>query len=201
GEKTGIEIPYEEGGLIPSSEWKMRRFKQKWIESETLSIAIGQGYDLVSPLQNARMIAMVANGGRKITPHLLKEILGPDRKTVRIQGSTVGEKVIPDEVLKPVQEGLIAVVHGEGTARRLRASPNKIAGKTGTAQGVGYGSKLRGERVRDHALFVSYAPYDDPKIAVSVIVENGGHGGSDAAPVAQAVIDAYLGKKEGSDVR
>lgn len=193
GQKTGIEIPYEEGGLIPSSEWKMKRFKQPWIESETLSIAIGQGYDLVSPIQNARMIAMIANGGHEIAPHLLKGILDADRKVLRSGEPKMGPQVIPTEILKPIQEGLIGVVQGEGTARALRASPYKIAGKTGTAQVVGNESKFRGER-RDHAWFVAYAPYDNPKIAVAVLVENGGHGGVAAAPVAQAVIDTYLGK-------
>ena len=194
GEKTGIDIPYEEGGLIPSSEWKMRRLKQPWIESETLSIAIGQGYDLVSPLQNARVIAMIANGGHALTPHLFKEILDLDRHILRQGNTLLGPQVIPSEVLKPIQEGLIGVVQGEGTARALRASPYKIAGKTGTAQVVGYESKLRGERARDHAWFISYAPYDNPKIAVAVLVENGGHGGVAAAPVAKAVIDTYCGK-------
>ncbi len=195
GAKTGIEIPYEQGGLIPSSEWKMKRFKQPWIQSETLSIAIGQGYDLATPLQNARMIAIIANGGRMITPHLGKMVLGNNRQVLRTIETTVGPPFIKPEVLDLIQKGLIGVVHGAGTAGRLRSSPHKIAGKTGTAQVIGYESKAaRGERTKDHAWFVAYAPYDDPKIAVSVIVENGGHGGAAAAPVAQAVIDAYLGE-------
>lgn len=191
GVKTGIDIPFEKAGLIPSTDWKMNRYKQKWIESETLSISIGQGYDLVTPLQNARMIAMLANGGRMITPHLGKEILSPDKKRLSMISFPVGEPQISEENLKSIREGLIAVVQGAGTAGRLKTSLYKIAGKTGTAQVTGYESKIQ---MKDHALFVGYAPYDNPKIAVSVIVENGGHGGSDAAPVAQAVIDTYLGK-------
>jgi len=195
GMKTGIEIPYEQSGLIPSTEWKMRRYKTDWIESETLSIAIGQGYDLVTPLQNARMAAMLANGGRPLTPHLGKAILDENRHVVREISYPLGEPVMKPEVLSVIQEGMKSVVHGAGTAGRLKASKYKIAGKTGTAQVTGYESKIQ---LKDHALFVSYAPYDDPKIAVSVIVENGGHGGSDAAPVAQKVIDAYLDKVMGN---
>lgn len=195
GEKTGIEIPFEKSGLIPSSEWKMKRYKKPWIESETLSIAIGQGADLVTPLQNARMIAMIANGGRPLTPHLGKAILDAHHHIVQEIKKSPGVSVIKPEVLKLIQEGLIGVVYGQGTAGRLRSSPYKIAGKTGTSQVIGYESKrARTERTKDHAWFVAYAPYDNPKIAVSVLVENGGHGGSAAAPVAQAVIDAYLGK-------
>lgn len=195
GEKTGIEIPYEQPGLIPSSEWKLKRYKEPWIESETLSIAIGQGYDLVTPLQSARMIAMIANGGRMITPHLAKSILDGNRQKIKDIDIPLGAPQISEEILKPIRDGLIGVVQGQGTAGRLKASPFKIAGKTGTAQVVGYESKVaKGERTNDHAWFVAYAPYDDPKIAVAVVVENGGHGGAAAAPVAQAIIDTYLSK-------
>ncbi len=197
GEKTGIDIPSEQTGLIPSAEWKLKRFKQPWIESETLSIAIGQGYDTVTPLQNARMIATIANGGHPLVPHLAKEILSIDRKVLHTYSKPLGESVVSPENLKWIQEGLIGVVHGVGgTAGRLKNDPHKIAGKTGTAQVVGYESKIANSGGnRDHAWFVAYAPYDDPKIALAVVVENGGHGGAAAAPVAQAVIDAYLEEK------
>ncbi len=191
GQKTGIEIPYEQAGLIPSTEWKMRRYKTPWIESETLSISIGQGYDLVTPLQNAYMAAMVANGGRAFKPHFGQYILNAVGEREKNFDQPLGEPALSEKNLNLVRQGLIDVVHGAGTARRLQASPYKIAGKTGTAQVVGYDAKIQ---VKDHALFVSYAPYDNPKIAVSVIVENGGHGGSDAAPVALKIIDTYLSK-------
>lgn len=197
GEKTGIEIPYEQPGLIPTSEWKMKRYKQPWIESETLSISIGQGYDLVTPIQNARMVAMIANGGRPLTPHLGLGIMNGRHEVIRAISRPLGEPVMRPADLEIIRKGAIAVVHGAGTAGRLKASPFKIAGKTGTAQVVGYDSKVRGERAKDHAWFVAYAPYDDPKIAMVVFVEHGGHGGSDAAPVAKAVIDTYLSKTLG----
>ncbi len=204
GEKTGVDLPFEQSGLIPSSEWKLKRFKQPWIESETLSISIGQGYDLVTPLQNARMIAMIANGGYPLHPHAGKNILDAQKQVVRelsfpVSPSTTGapSAVVPPEELQWIQKGLIDVVHGAGgTAGRLRASPYKIAGKTGTAQVIGYESKrARSQDTNDHAWFVCYAPYDHPQIAMAVVVENGGHGGAAAAPVALAVIEAYLGKQ------
>lgn len=195
GQKTGIEIAYENKGLIPSSEWKQKRYQQEWIESETLSVAIGQGYDLVTPVQAAKMVAMIANGGRSIVPHMGRTV--SDRETgvqSPIEFET-GEPVIQAEFLAVIQQGLIDVVHGAGTAKRLRQSPYKIAGKTGTAQVIGHDSGAKQtERTKPHGWFIAYAPYDDPKIAVSVIVENGGGGSSAAAPVAMEVINAYLGK-------
>ncbi|MBI4412070.1 MAG: penicillin-binding protein 2 [Deltaproteobacteria bacterium] len=195
GQKTGIEIAYEQPGLIPSSEWKMKRYKQPWIDSETLSIAIGQGYDLVTPLQAARMISMVANGGRPLRPHLGKGVLDPARRLLKEFKVSPGAPVIPEKELKLVAQGVIDVVHGVGTATKLKVSPYKIAGKTGTAQVVGHDSGVRAAgRTLAHGWFVAYAPYDDPKIAVAVIVENGGSGSGAAAPVAMGVIDTYLGK-------
>lgn len=191
GHKTRIDIPYEQSGLIPSEAWKLKRHKKPWIESETLSVSIGQGYNLVTPLQAAYMAAMLANGGRSLTPHLGKELLDQNRNVVRKISHPLGDPIIKPEILSVIHRGMVSVVHGAGTAGRLQASKYKIAGKTGTAQVTGYESKLQ---FRDHAWFVAFAPYDDPKIAVSVIVENGGHGGSDAAPVAQKVIDTYLDK-------
>jgi penicillin-binding protein 2 len=194
GKKTGIEIPYEQAGLVPSSEWKKRRYKQDWIASETLSVSIGQSYNLVTPLQNAVMVAMVANGGYKVTPHLGKEIIGLDGKVIRrIAYDKQKTDLVGVPALEFVKKGMIEVVHGAGTAKRLRKSPYKIAGKTGTAQVVGHGSKVKkGVKTEPHALFVAFAPYDNPKIAVSIIVEHGRGGSSTAAPIAMQIIDTYL---------
>lgn len=198
GEKTGIEIASENAGLIPSSAWKEKRFKTPWIASETLSIAIGQGYDLVTPLQAAKMVAMIANGGYNITPHLGLKLYHLATKESEWLKPPGGEKKIKDEYVKLLQQGMINVIHGEGTARRLQQSPNKIAGKTGTAQVVGHDSKLAAsEKTKPHGWFVAYAPYDDPKIAVAVIVENGGGGGAVAGPVAMTIIDTYLESLKG----
>jgi penicillin-binding protein 2 len=195
GEKTGIKIPYEKSGLVPTKEWKKKRYDQDWIESETLSVSIGQSYNLVTMMQNARMAAMIANGGSLVTPHLVNELIDasgtaevfpkPEAVETSLQGS-LG--------LKVAKEGMIAVVHGYGTATRLRQSPYKIAGKTGTAQVVSSHNKTR--RTENHGLFIAFAPYDDPKIAVAVMVENGGGGSSAAAPIAHKLIDTYLSSLE-----
>ena len=196
GRVTGIDIPFEKGGLVPSSAWKEKRYKQKWIESETLSIAIGQGYDLVTPLQNAKLAAMIANGGYEVTPHLGVEIRDRNGLVIsKIEQPLKTTELSGDEAVTWAQKGMIEVVHGAGTARKLQSSPYKIAGKTGTAQIIGHDSgKAKTKHTEDHGLFIAFAPYDDPKIAVSVIVENGRGGALAAAPVAQAIIDTYLGK-------
>lgn len=196
GSTTGIDIPFEKSGLVPTSAWKKARYGQDWIESETLSIGIGQSYDLVTPLQNAKVVSMIANGGYAVTPHLGQVILNQD-------GSVYKELTYPKKTtdltgasaIEWVKKGMIQVVQGNGTAARLKVSPYKIAGKTGTAQVIGHESTARrGKSTENHALFIGFAPYDDPKIAISVIVENGGYGATTAAPVAMKVIDTYLRK-------
>ncbi len=197
GSKTGIEIPYERSGLVPSSEWKEKRYKQKWIESETLSVAIGQSYNLVTPLQNAVAAGLIANGGYRVWPHLGLEVIDKQGKIVeKIEGKNKKTELIDTVALDWIKKGMIEVVHGYGTAKRLRQSPNKIAGKTGTAQVVSHDSKMTGAKTIAHGLFIAFAPYDDPKIAVSVVVEHGRGGSATAAPVAMQVIDAYLKKEE-----
>ncbi|OGQ07357.1 MAG: penicillin-binding protein 2 [Deltaproteobacteria bacterium RIFCSPLOWO2_12_FULL_40_28] len=195
GQKTGIDLPFEQAGLIPSEEWKMQRYKQPWVASETLSIAIGQGYDLVTPLQAATMVSMIANGGYSLVPHVgvaIRDVYGSVIKDIP---STKGARIVPENIVQWIQKGMIEVIHGEGTAKKLKASPYKIAGKTGTAQVVGHDSGIsQSGRHIAHGWFMAYAPYDDPKIAIAVIVENGGSGSGAAAPVAMAVIDEYLKK-------
>jgi penicillin-binding protein 2 len=196
GSKTGIDMPSEKAGLIPTAEWKERVRQQKWIESETLSIAIGQGYDLVTPLQNAVVAAMVANGGYRVTPHLGLAIEDGNHKKVRtIFYTPMATALTNSAALEWVKKGMIEVVHGNGTAKKLKNSHYKIAGKTGTAQVIGHDSQVKlSKNTESHALFIAFAPYDDPKIAVSVIVEHGKGGSLAAAPVAQKVIDTYLAK-------
>ncbi|MBU1917504.1 penicillin-binding protein 2 [bacterium] len=197
GAKTGIEIPYEKSGLVPTSAWKEKRYKQKWYESETLSVSIGQSYNLVTPLQNAVVAAMVANGGYKVWPHLGKALFDQQGSLVNeIKGKTEPTTLVGSKGLEWAKKGMIEVVHGYGTAGRLKQSPNKIAGKTGTAQVVGHGAKVKkGVNTENHGLFIAFAPYDDPKIAVSVVVEHGRGGSATAAPVAMKVIDAYFRSK------
>lgn len=204
GSKTGIEIPFEQSGLVPSTEWKQKRYHEKWYESETLSVAIGQSYNLVTPLQNAVVASMVANGGYRVRPHLGKEILDTHGNVDQeINFPKTETELVGSEALAWVKRGMIEVVHGYGTAKKLKSSPYKIAGKTGTAQVVSAGSKLSGSRKAEaHALFIAFAPYDDPKIAISVVVEHGRGGSLAAAPIAMEIIDTYLdglyGKNDGS---
>lgn len=189
GERTGIALPHERTGLIPTTAWKVKARGTPWQQGETLSIAIGQGYDTATPLQAAVMIATVANGGRLVHPHLVAEGTQQSRET----------QEIPPNVIGPIQDGLAEVVASPaGTAHRLAALDLDIAGKTGTAQVI---SLLKGRghgRFADHAWFVAYAPARDPQIAVAVFVEHGGHGGATAAPIAGELIKEYLsdGQKE-----
>lgn len=193
GLPTGIEIPFEKPGLIPTKAWKKKRYGERWYESETLSVAIGQSYNLTTPIQNAVAAAVVANGGYRVTPHLGMEIRDRDRVVEKITYPREKTPLAGAEALAWVKKGMIEVVHGYGTARGLRNSPFKIAGKTGTAQVVGHGVRVRkGFRTYAHALFIAFAPYDNPKIAVSVMVEHGGSGSATAAPIAMKVIEAYL---------
>ena len=195
--KTGIELPFEQSGLIPTKEWKKRARKQEWLESEMLSVAIGQSFNLVTPLQNAVVAAMVANGGYRVIPHLGKELIHENGKVKKINFEKIKTNLAGTEGLKIVKDGMIAVVHGRGTATRLRLSPNKIAGKTGTAQVISHGRKAKkGVNTENHAWFIAFAPYDNPTIAVSVIVEHGRGGSATAAPIAMQIIDTYFKKDE-----
>lgn len=204
GSPTGIDIGGEVGGLLPSEAWKARRFKQPWYPGETVITGIGQGYVLATPLQLAHATAILANEGKSIRPHFLRAV--QESKS----GVTVARALSPhiplsisQESLELVRAAMIDVTRPGGTAAQAgKDSPYAIAGKTGTAQVIGqkqgerYVESRTPERLRDHALFIAYAPAEDPKIALAVIAENGGHGGSTAAPIARQVMDYYLlGKK------
>jgi len=200
GKKTGIDLEGEASGLLPSQEWKMKHFKQKWYTGDTVSVGIGQGYSLVTPLQLAAATATLANDGIAYKPHLLMEV----KNSVTNQISRLENKPIFDLKLDPanidlVKRAMVAVTQPGGTAVSASAgAPYSIGGKTGTAQVVGmkqgekYDASKLDERHRDHAWFISFAPADKPKIAVVVLAENGGHGGGTAAPIARKVMDYYL---------
>jgi penicillin-binding protein 2 len=199
GEKSGIDLVGEKAGLLPSREWKRNQKDQTWYPGETLITGIGQGYHQVTPLQLARATATLANKGKVVTPFLVDKIVtAHDTRP----GPETHDRTIP---LKPsnintVIEGMINVVHSaHGTAKGINKDISyQIAGKTGTAQVLGikqnakYNENSIDFKFRDHALFISFAPANDPKIAVAVIVENGGHGGSVAAPIAGQVIKQFL---------
>ena len=200
GKKTGIDIEGEASGLLPSQEWKMKRHKQKWYAGDTISVGIGQGYNLTTPLQLAFATAVLAGNGTAFRPHLVKQVLNNNNEVVREIGThpLYTLDLDPDNV-RVVRNALVDVTQPGGTAALAgTGAAYSFAGKTGTSQVIGMKqgekydeSKIR-ERHRDHALFISYAPAEYPKIALSVLVENGGHGGSAAAPIARLVMDYYL---------
>jgi len=200
GRSTGIKLAHERRGLIPTAAWKKKRFKESWQAGETLSISIGQGFNLVTPLQMAVFIAAVGNGGTLYRPRIVRTIKDSDGNIVKsIDPEITGGLPASRETLALVQKGLLEVVHGSrGTARRIRVKGIEIAGKTGTAQvfsrkaGEKFDNKSLKKTMRDHAWFVSYAPAKAPEIAIAVIIEHGEHGSSTAAPVAGALIEKYL---------
>ena len=209
GEKTGIDLDGESAGLLPSRDWKQRRWKQPWYPGETVIAGIGQGYHLTTPLQLATAVAMLANGGKRIEPRLVQAVRDPLAHEWQPQPRGRQTQVaIKPEHLEAVREGMMDVMRPGGTASAAAAGASyTIAGKTGTAQVVGIkqGERYDASRVsrqyRDHALFIAYAPAENPTIAVAVMVENGGHGGSTAAPIARAVFDYYLTGKRPGDMK
>lgn len=204
GRRTGMDLHGEVEGLLPTPQWKARRWKQKWYPGETVIVGIGQGYTLVTPLQLAQATAMLANNGTAMRPHIVSAIQETTSGVSKPTPVTVMDRVaIKPEHLEIVKTAMRDVTLPGGTAASVGAnSPYAIAAKTGTAQVIGvkqnekYDEKNVDERHRDHALFIAFAPLDDPKIALAVIVENGGHGGSAAGPIARKVMDYYLLGKE-----
>ncbi len=199
GSRSGIDITGESAGILPSQEWKMKRFKQKWYAGETISVGIGQGYNTYTPLQLAQAIAAIANDGVMFRPHIVDyvEDVVTRARTV-IEPHPLHTIPLKPEHLKVVKDALVGV-NKEGTgARAFAGAPYVSAGKTGTAQviaikqGEKYIESRVAERFRDHALFIAYAPADKPKLAVAVLVENAGFGARAAAPIARKVFDYWL---------
>lgn len=195
--KTGIDLPSEKSGHIPN--WQNRK---NMMESDVLSLVIGQSYNQVTPLQLAKMVSMIANGGFEVRPHLVTKLLNHNGETVRVLRNEKKKTDLVDHAaMEWVKKGMIEVVHGRGTAKKLKQSEYKIAGKTGTAQVFRYDQETKKlVELDDHALFVGFAPYDNPEIAVAVVVEHGKGGSRAAAPVAMAVIDSYLDHKKKEEV-
>lgn len=200
GKRSEFDIKGEIEGLLPTPDWKRRRFKQPWYPGETVIVGIGQGYTLVTPLQLAQATSILANQGIAMRPHLVTKIQN------ELSGKTqmVPHKILDRLQLNPnnveiVKRGMVDVTMPGGTAASVGANAGySIAAKTGTAQVIGikqnekYNESAINERHRDHALFIAYAPAENPTIALAVIVENGGHGGSAAGPIARKVMDYYL---------
>jgi penicillin-binding protein 2 len=193
GQPTGIDLyPNERIGLLATPEWKLENYKllglrkpEPWQPGETLSAAIGQGFSSFTPLQMANYIATLANGGTRYKPYLVKEIISPEGEVLaRFEPEIQAEVGLKPETVQAIHEGMNLVTKGEGTATSyFRGFPVQLAGKTGTSQNP-HGA--------DHGWFVGFAPYENPEIAVAVIVEQGGHGGSAAAPVARRIFETYF---------
>lgn len=206
GQITGIDLEGERRGILPSREWKRNAYKkpsqQRWYAGETVSVAVGQGYNAFTLLQLAQATSVLANDGVYMKPHLVRELEDPQTGEIQ-RPVTEPSHIIPlkQEDINAVKKALIEVTR-TGTARRAFAdAPYQAAGKTGTAQvfslrGAKYNASAIDERLRDHALFMAYAPADDPQIAIGLIVENAGWGATVAAPVARAVFDYWLLERE-----
>ena len=200
GKKTGIDLEGEIAGVLPSREWKARRSKQPWYPGETVIAGIGQGYNLVTPLQLAVATAALANGGTVYRPELVQAIIDSRTGQRRVIAPQVMNQIkISPADLQVVVSAMVDVTRPGGTASVANAgAPYLIAAKTGTAQVVGIkqGEKYDAKRIlaihRDHAVYIAFAPADAPRIAIAVLVENGMHGGTTAAPIARAVMDYYL---------
>ncbi|MCH8070437.1 MAG: penicillin-binding protein 2 [Proteobacteria bacterium] len=213
GKETGLDMVDEADGLVPSRAWKRQAFRnradQVWFPGETVIASIGQGYMLTSPLQLANATAALAARGKRFTPHLVAAFEDPltGRRTLiapeRLPDVNIKNDFFWDSVLSAMHD---VMQSNTGTARAAgRGAPYQMAGKSGTSQVISisqdeeYDEEQIDERLRDHALFISFAPFDNPRIAVAVIVENGASGSRVAAPIARAIMDEYLGINAGVD--
>lgn len=200
GSLTRVNLIGEKPGLVPTKDWKLKARREEWLAGETISASIGQGFNLVTPIQQARLLATVANGGVVLKPYLVRRIKDKDGRVIKEIFPSIEKRLEsrPD-TLSIIRKGLFGVVNEKrGTGWRARLKQITVAGKTGTAQVVRLKKDPKSEedeeipyKHRDHAWFVGYAPYENPEIAVAVIVEHGGHGGSAAAPIVRKIIETY----------
>ncbi|RHM57801.1 penicillin-binding protein 2 [Mitsuokella sp. AF33-22] len=186
GQKTGIDLPYEATGLVANRRYKEKNFDDgEWYLSETFDAAIGQGFNLVTPLQAAMVMGEIAADGKRYKPHVVNRILAPDGSVVKeFQPELLSQLDVPEEDIKLVQDGLHDVTKYGTAASSFRGFTVDIAGKTGTAEN---------SQGRDHGWFVAYGPFDNPNIVVAVIVENGGYGSQSAVPIGRKILEAAFG--------
>jgi penicillin-binding protein 2 len=195
GSRTGIDIGQEVSGLVPTPDWKMKVHKDRWYPSETMSVAIGQGPLMITPLQMAMVQGEIATNGRRVTPHLRMGL--PDARSARTEP---GENMVSPHSLAVVRDAEWAVVNEWGTGTRAAIKGRDVCGKTGTAQVYVASAGVKEENLppemRDHAWFVGFAPRDNPRISFAVIVEHGGHGGEAAAPIVKRVLEKFFESEE-----
>jgi penicillin-binding protein 2 len=200
GRRTGIALGNESPGIVPTRAWKERRFKEVWLKGETVSASIGQGFNLTTPMQLAVAYAAIANGGTIFRPRILLRQAGPD-ETVEPgpDPEPLGRVPVSPGHLATITHALEGVIHGEGgTGRRARIPGVRVAGKTGTSQVVRLKvtEDLEEEEIpfkfRDHGWFAAFAPVEAPEIVVIALAEHGGHGGSAAGPIVNAILTRYF---------
>jgi len=200
GVKSGIDLPNEKQGLVPSTQWKRERMKEKWYAGETISVSIGQGQVSVTPVSMAVYMATLANGGTRVTPHLLKAVDdGSGWKPVPAPAAQSKIEIDPEK-LDAIREGLWMVVNVPGgTGGTARIAGHDVAGKTGSAQVISNAGRMAArttKNLRDHGWFVFFAPKENPKIAGVIFAEHGIHGGN-AARIAHHVLDTFFAKQDG----
>ncbi|MGH7884421.1 MAG: penicillin-binding transpeptidase domain-containing protein, partial [Thermodesulfobacteriota bacterium] len=195
GSETGFDLT-EKSGVAPSREWKLKNFKKPWYKGETAIAAIGQGYLTVTPMQVNVMTAAIANEGTILKPVIVKNISNKYPSTE----NNLQKNYINQSITQKIKEALRGVVNDAGgTGSRAKSNIVEIAGKTGTAQVVALGTEKNNKKYTDHAWFTSYAPAEDPEIAVTVLIENGGKGGAVAAPIAKEIIETFYKLKNKPD--
>lgn len=197
GIPTGIALEHEKPGIIPDTPWKRKRFNQPWFPGETLSVAIGQGYVVATPLQMAVMLSTVVNGGVRYRPQYVKRIESTDGTPIwEMQPEILADNKLKKSTVEQLKSAMRDVVmSGHGTGSKAKVAGVEVGGKTGTAQAIGVKDEGRRDSrtKKDHAWFIGFAPVDQPEIVIAVLAEHsGGHGGSDAAPVAQKVMERYF---------
>jgi len=210
GQLTGIDLENERRGVLPSPEWKRQTYKrpeqQKWYAGETISVGIGQGYNSFTPLQLAHAVANLSNNGVVMKPHLVKMVENGTNKARKLTVPKESYRIpLKQENIDFVRQAMVGVTKEGTSARSFANAPYISGGKTGTAQAaamsksVKYDASKIAERLRDHSLYIAFAPADKPKIALAVIVENAGFGAAAAAPIARLAIDYYLLGKRPED--
>jgi penicillin-binding protein 2 len=186
GEVTGIDLVGESRGNIPTPEWKRKRYKEGWYDGDTVNASIGQGFVQTTPLQMALVAAAVANRGTVMKPFVVKRIVQPDGRVIDTPPTVLKRIPLTPEQWRWIEEGMRAAVAGPGGTGQAANLPGiPVAGKTGTAEDP--------PRREPHAWFICYAPIDDPRIALAVVVEQGGSGGAVAAPIARRILEAFFG--------
>ena len=197
GKQTGIDLPGEKHGVVPSTEWKRKTFGEPWYEGETVSVSIGQGAVWLTPIQLVQLSAFVANEGVTFKPQIVNKIVSPDGKTIKVFEPVMRSQVkLKKEVFRTVKDGMKGVVNEPGgTAYASRVPDINMCGKTGTAQA---GSFDGGKVKKDHAWFIAYAPAEDPTASMSILVEMGGHGASESAPIAKAITQSIFKVNKGA---